>query len=433
VCFDGSGHVVPGATDPSLTPIGIVAKTQPASATAPVPVLVHLFTTHLSVIVLNDDGNPVTDDDVGNFAFLVDSQTVSRDPAELTRPLAGRIWGLVNGGAGVEVEFLPDVALSVVGMAGVAAALAAHEADTSNPHDTTAAQVGAATPADVAVVQADIDAHELDVSNPHAVTAAQVGAPPTSRQVIAGTGLTGGGSLAADRTFACSFGTTSGSVCQGNDSRLSDSRTPTAHKTSHATGGTDALAASDIGAVATSRQVIAGTGLTGGGDLSADRTLTVAYGTSSTTACVGNDSRLSDSRTPTTHASSHASGGSDPVANVIARTTGASTGQAASNSTTYADVVSLTTPALTGTYKVSWTVFFLNDTAGQVAFTRVRNDTDGVNLEDERYTSTQLPTANTAWAYVAFTGAAKTFKIQNKIQSTGNVVTHNPQIEVSSL
>ncbi len=48
-----------------------------------------------------------------------------------------------------------------------------------------------------------------------------------------------------------------------------------------------------------SRQIIAGTGLTGGGDLTADRTLTVAYGATSTTAAVGNDARLSDSRAPT--------------------------------------------------------------------------------------------------------------------------------------
>jgi hypothetical protein len=54
----------------------------------------------------------------------------------------------------------------------------------------------------------------------------------------------------------------------------------------------------NLGGVATSRQVLSGTGLTGGGDLTVDRTLSVVYGTSSTTACVGNDSRLSDSRSP---------------------------------------------------------------------------------------------------------------------------------------
>ncbi len=44
-------------------------------------------------------------------------------------------------------------------------------------------------------------------------------------------------------------GTTSTTVPLGNDSRFADARTPTAHKTSHATGGSDALTASDIGAL----------------------------------------------------------------------------------------------------------------------------------------------------------------------------------------
>jgi hypothetical protein len=47
-------------------------------------------------------------------------------------------------------------------------------------------------------------------------------------------------------------GTSAGTVAAGDDSRLTDARTPTAHKTSHATGGSDALAASDIGAAAAS-------------------------------------------------------------------------------------------------------------------------------------------------------------------------------------
>lgn len=60
--------------------------------------------------------------------------------------------------------------------------------------------------------------------------------------------------------------------------------------------------------------ITAGTGLTGGGDLSANRTLAVAYGTSGSTACAGNDSRLSDSRTPTAH--SHA--GTDITSGTVA-------------------------------------------------------------------------------------------------------------------
>lgn len=50
---------------------------------------------------------------------------------------------------------------------------------------------------------------------------------PQDRKITTGAGLKGGGDLYDDRTLAADFGTSSGTVCQGNDSRLANQRTPT--------------------------------------------------------------------------------------------------------------------------------------------------------------------------------------------------------------
>jgi hypothetical protein len=105
-----------------------------------------------------------------------------------------------------------------------------------------------------------------------------------------GTGLTGSSfNGSGNITATVSYGTSVATACIGNDSRLSDTRTCT---------GTLTL----------------GTGLTGTSfNGSGNITATVSYGSTASTACVGNDSRLSDTRVPTTHASTHAAAGSDPI------------------------------------------------------------------------------------------------------------------------
>lgn len=139
-----------------------------------------------------------------------------------------------------------------------------------------------------------------------------VSASGTVTSITAGTGLTGGtittsGTIAAD--IAVSGGGTATQLVGATDSRLSNARTPTAHAATHGVLGSDPVTiaqsqvtnlTSDLaGKVPTTRQVNSGTGLSGGGDLSADRTLTVSYGITAGTACEGNDSRLSNSRPPT--------------------------------------------------------------------------------------------------------------------------------------
>lgn len=88
----------------------------------------------------------------------------------------------------------------------------------------------------------------------------------------------------------------------------------------------DALAAVALRALATT-SMTAGTGLTGGGTLAANRTFAVAFGTTSTTACVGNDSRLSDARIPLAHVHSGVdiTSGLVPLARLGAGTPGTTT------------------------------------------------------------------------------------------------------------
>jgi hypothetical protein len=92
---------------------------------------------------------------------------------------------------------------------------------------------------------------------------------------------------------AGSFGTTAGTFAQGNDARLSDARTPTAHTHGNISNG---------GLIGTTANLPIITG--SGGILQAG-----SFGTTANTFTQGNDSRLSDARTPTSHTHGNISNG----------------------------------------------------------------------------------------------------------------------------
>jgi hypothetical protein len=121
--------------------------------------------------------------------------------------------------------------------------------------------------------------------------------------------------------------TAHGGIVSSGDSRLTNARTPTAHKTTHATGGTDVLAPSDIGAATSAQGALAASALQSFTETDPVAGAALTTHAALTTAAHGgvvasSDGRLANSRTPTAHAASHASGGSDPVSGLLSADTG---------------------------------------------------------------------------------------------------------------
>lgn len=149
--------------------------------------------------------------------------------------------------------------------------------------------------------------------------------------ITAGAGLIGGGDLSANRTLSVSFGTTAGTVAAGDDARIIGAeqtankgvangyaaldgggkvplaQLPDAQAVEDATTSTKGIvqlagdlagtaAAPTVPGLATkaaaATAITAGTGLIGGGDLSANRTLAANFGTTAGTIAQGDDIRI---------------------------------------------------------------------------------------------------------------------------------------------
>lgn len=123
----------------------------------------------------------------------------------------------------------------------------------------------------------------------------------------------------------------------GNDARLSDARTPTAHHTTHEPSGSDPMAVDAAAATGSLRTLGAG----------------------ATQAVSGTDARLTNARTPTAHAATHQPGGSDPMAVDAAagtgslRTIGTGAQQAMAGNTRLDTITAPTGPVSANSQKVT--------------------------------------------------------------------------------
>lgn len=117
-------------------------------------------------------------------------------------------------------------------------------------------------------------------------------------------------------------------------------------------------------------------------------TSSLALGTTGSTAAAGNDSRLSDARTPTAHAASHAGAGSDPITVTETQVTNLTTDLAAK--------APLASPALTGTPTAPTATAATSTT--QLATTAFATTADNLKAPLASPTLTGTPTAPTATA-----------------------------------
>lgn len=334
-----------------------------------------------------------------------------------------------------------------------------HVGSTSNPHAVTAAQAGAiATGAKgVASGVASLNGSTKVVEDPANATAT-----PTANKIpIADAsalldGWVSSGAAAATPALRA-IGTGALDACAGNDARLSDDRTPTstlAHKASHTTGS-DII---DTAVAGVSPGLLSASDKTKLDSITSDAAAATAslrtLGTTATSACAGDDARLSNDRTPTAHKDSHISG-TDQLDDATAlahglmtaaqftKLAGIATGATVNvygnnyqtaislarstynTNTNFQNKVTLTTAALTGTYRVGWTAVIDGSQTNQNVEAQLYNNTDAAILgvvQVFRPTNAAERVQVGGFAEVVFTGAAKDFIIQYRTANTASTV-----------
>ena len=147
------------------------------------------------------------------------------------------------------------------------------------------------------------------------------GAVTTSRVTAGAIAALGGGTPAAHAASHATGGVDQISpaaigAVSSSDARLTDARSPLSHADRHASNGVDPITPASIGAAATSHSHTLAN-ITDAGT-AASRNAPTTGDASPTQVVLGADTRLTNPRSPTTHASSHAIGGNDYIPPVCA-------------------------------------------------------------------------------------------------------------------
>ena len=201
----------------------------------------------------------------GNILFTLPSADGTTGQVLKTDGSGNLSW--VDAASGTLTEITTSVPLSGSGTSGSVALSINYDNSTIGLNGSNALAVKNAGISNAHIgALAGIDWSKI---NKTGATASDVGAVPTARTISTSTGLLGGGDLSANRTLSVDVGTTAGKIVQVD--------------------GTDKLPAIDGSQLtnllwsqvskAGSTNLIAGVGLNGGGDLSADRTFDVDVGT----------------------------------------------------------------------------------------------------------------------------------------------------------